>query len=466
MNRDQTETLISRFIDGVATEDEMRALSDELEQSEESRTLYFRLVRLHATLVIRGGTASGTPAVREALEENRGKAGLMTVLVTRPWLAAACFVAAALLGSFAFWLPGRLRPVAHFVELQDCRWVDRQAEVHVGDGLRKGQVVELASGTASIVFKSGAKVSLFGPVIFEITSGNSGFLTLGQMKSIADTPDSRGFTVQTRTARIVDVGTEFVASAAPDGQSRVDVTSGEVLVHLDGVKAPQRLRTGEALSVEAGRSQVMVRIESGDGTERFRFPTIESPSGEDLADASRGLASIRVVHGQLRSAVRIPSGPAELLIDGRGQSAADSPAESVFFDDDAIGMLLLDLGATISISRINTYSWHVDDHRGENRVRAVQKYALYGYAGSGAPVRMPPLLDEGWVPLTRVNSDEFFEVRQPIDRPAQQACSITSANGSIGRYRYLLWRVEPSQSPTPLRLNNTFYSEFDVYGEP
>jgi hypothetical protein len=65
-----------------------------------------------------------------------------------------------------------------------------------------------------------------------------------------------------------------------------------------------------------------------------------------------------------------------------------------------------------------------------------------------------------------VDSDEFFNVKRPIDRPAQQACSIISANGPIGRYRYLLWRVEPSQSPTPFRLNNTFYSEIDVYGEP
>ena len=68
--------------------------------------------------------------------------------------------------------------------------------------------------------------------------------------------------------------------------------------------------------------------------------------------------------------------------------------------------------------------------------------------------------------LHRVNSDDFFRVMQPIDRPAQQACSITAARGAVGRYRYLLWAVEPTQSINPLYLNNTFYAEFDVYAEP
>jgi hypothetical protein len=57
-------------------------------------------------------------------------------------------------------------------------------------------------------------------------------------------------------------------------------------------------------------------------------------------------------------------------------------------------------------------------------------------------------------------------VSVPVDRPAQQACTITGAFGAIGRYRYLLWQAEPTQTLNQLHLNNTFYAEFDVYGEP
>jgi hypothetical protein len=355
--------------------------------------------------------------------------------------------------------------VARFGGLQDVRWVAPATRFGPGDPLRPGQRVELSAGSAGITFASGAEVTLVGPCIFEVTSGNGGFLTLGQLKAVAATPASKGFTVRTRTARVVDIGTEFVAAAAPDGQSRVDVTSGEVHVHLDGASTPHRLRTGEALAIEAGRAQVLVRIEPGDGTAAFRFPTIPPPTDQDIADRSRGFATLQVVRGGLFTTAPVPSGPPDLLLDGRGQTAPDSPAESVFFGPNDSGALLLDLGRAITISQITTYSWH-QNKSVENRVRAVQKYTLFGYAGDRPPVFEGPPAESGWVPIARVDSDDFFRVMQPIDRPAQQACSITGAHGVIGRYRYLLWAVEPTQSVTKPVLDNTFYAEFDVYGQP
>jgi len=281
----------------------------------------------------------------------------------------------------------------------------------------------------------------------------------------AATPESKGFTVHTRTARVVDVGTEFVAAAAADGQSRIDVTSGEVYVVVDGVKTVHRLKTGDAFSVEAGTSKVLVRIESGTGTAAFQFRTIEPPSHQDYADASRGFAKIDVVAGSLHVTAPVPSGPVDVLLDGRGQSKADSPAESAFFDDNATGLLLLDLGQPITISKINSYSWH-QNRLIENRVRAVQKFTLFGHAGDGLLSLDGAFADHGWTQIARVNSDDFFRVVQPIDRPTQQACSITGAHGAIGRYRYLLWQAEPTQTLNLLHFNNTFYAEFDVYGEP
>jgi hypothetical protein len=161
----------------------------------------------------------------------------------------------------------------------------------------------------------------------------------------------------------------------------------------------------------------------------------------------------------------VPSGPPDLLLDGRGQTTPDSPAESVFFGPNDSGALRLDLGRAITISRINTYSWH-QSKAVENRVRAVQKFTLFGFAGDDPPMFEGAPAEAGWVPIARVDSDDFFRVMQPIDRPAQQACSITGARGTVGRYRYLLWAVEPTHSVTKPVLDNTFYAEFDVYGQP
>ena len=62
----------------------------------------------------------------------------------------------------------------------------------------------------------------------------------------------------------------------------------------------------------------------------------------------------------------------------------------------------------------------------------------------------------GWKRIARVNTDRSFQVHEPLERPAQQACSITAARGEIGRFRYLLWVTE----------GHTFFGEFDVFGSP
>jgi ferric-dicitrate binding protein FerR (iron transport regulator) len=463
MNDEERDDLISRYLAGASSDEEARRLSVELESDPEARAHYVRLARIHAVLATGRG------------QERRERAAAPAAIGQQPWAVglalAASFAGLALLLVVAWsWRSaprgGAEAPsLAQVGTLAEARWVTAAATLAPGDALRRGARVELASGTAGLRFASGAVVTLIGPCIFEVTSGNGGFLLLGQLKARAETPASKGFTVQTRTARFVDVGTEFVAAASPDGQSRVDVTAGEVDVLVDGGAAPQRLRTGQALAVEAGRGQVFVRIESGEGTAAFRFPTIEPPSAADLADRSRGRATIRVARSNLHLTAPIPSGSPERLLDGRGQSVADSPAESVFFDNNVSGALLLDLGAAHTLTKINIYSWH-QALEFENRVRAVQKYTLFGFAGDMPPPVEGPLAAAGWVPIARVNSDDFFHVMEPVDRPAQQASSITGALGPIGRYRYLLWEVQPTESRRGFFLNNTFYAEFDVYGEP
>jgi len=462
VNQDDLKSLVMRFIDGLASPDDAAALSRELESNRDARSLYLELAQLHAAL-------SATLAESLARDQTAPH-----VLHRSGWIWSTVAVAASVVLATYLYRgnesPTNTRRIsaevaANVVELNDCQWVSVDGSVLIGAGIQRGQRIELASGSASVRFKSGALVTLLGPCIFEATSSNGAFLTLGQIKVRADTAAAKGFTVSTRTARVVDVGTEFVAAAAPNGQSRVDVTSGEVYVVLEGAKTQHVLREGDALSVEAGRAQVMVRIERGDSTAAFRFPTIEPPSSNDYADQLNGRASIRVVRGELVTKTAVSSGPAEILLNGRGQPAQDSPRNSVFFDNEISGALLMDLGELVLIEKINTYSWH-QAKLAENRVRAVQKYILYGYDGE-----IPPSIDgsfeaAGWTPIARVNSDDFFRVMQPIDRPAQQACSITGAQGTIGRYRYLLWFVEPTQAIDPRYYNNTFYSEFDVYAKP
>ena len=117
----------------------------------------------------------------------------------------------------------------------------------------------------------------------------------------------------------------------------------------------------------------------------------------------------------------------------------------------------MDLGRAVSIRQINSYSWHQHNRIEDHRVRAHQGYILYGFDGDNPPpaeaIGQP---NSGWVRIARVNSDQFFQVHQKLDRPSQQACSIFASKGELGRYRFLLWDVKAP----------TFFGEIDVYETP
>jgi len=345
--------------------------------------------------------------------------------------------------------------VATIADLGDSRWMDLAVKLSAGDAVRVGQRIELSSGKVEVLFNTGARLSIVGPAIVEPLASNRVFLTFGEVNLLAETPESKGFTVVTPTSEFVDISTAFTARVSPDGLSRLNVTEGEVDVVLKGVEQAPRLRAGETLYVEPGERQIMTRIEEGDGTFAFRFPSIRPPSADDYADQARGVATIRVAQGKLKSQTG-KSGPVTVLTDGKGQSHQDAPSESAFFADGTRGSFLIDLGQEVSISRVNSYSWHQHETNESHRHRARQEFTLYGYSGDQLPDLFLPPSESGWDRIARVNSDHFFEVSTPLDRPAQQACSIAAARGEIGRYRYLLWEVN----------GRTLFGEIDVYGSP
>ena len=302
----------------------------------------------------------------------------------RPW-----FLGMFLGGGLWWWKGSQHRHaeapiVARFGELRDCRWVDANTRVEYGDAIKGGQRIELSSGSAEVLFDTGARLKIVGPAIFEARSDKGGFLTLGEVHLVAETPESKGFTIETPTSKFIDISTAFTAAVSPDGLSRVDVTDGEVDVVLAGENTAKRLRAGQTMFVEPGDQKIVTRIEAGDGTPAFHFPTIDPPSNRDFADASRGRAKIELSHGEFKPEPT-PQDPLERLNDGRGQSKPDSPSESVFFATRSGGAFLIDLGEAIPIARINTYSWHQHEEIEEHRERATQRFTLYGFAGEVAP---------------------------------------------------------------------------------
>lgn len=448
--------LAGRYLDGLASAEEGAQLEALMLGDAQLRAEFLACARTDALLRTATATAGGGDPAK-AVPQAAGRR-LRWPGILRPLAAAAVL----LLGGIwmMFHSPQSKSPpsaaVARFGVLDSCRWIDPGATAAPGDAIAAGQRIELSAGRAEVEFDSGARLTLFGPSIFEPRSRNGGFLTLGEVDVSARELGAKGFTLETPTSTFVDIGTAFSAGVSADGRSRLDVEEGIVDVVLGAPEKARRLGAGESLYVEPGERRIVTRIEAGDGTPAFRFPTIPPPSADDYADRSQGHASIRVTAGTLRRDGGRVGRVVDVLLDGAGQSKQDSPRESAYFYPEDRGAFVVDLGRAVAVRTVRSYSWHQHEAIPAHRERARQRFTLYGFAGDEAPDPGLPPEQAGWTRIARINTDESLHVRQRLDRPAQQVCAVSADAGDIGRFRYLLWEIR----------GGTFYGEIDVIAAP
>ena len=176
----------------------------------------------------------------------------------------------------------------------------------------------------------------------------------------------------------------------------------------------------------------MARIPDGDISRlRGRLPL---PAKNDAA--SRGVFSL------IRGTLDGNSAGVKVLTDGKLPREEDSPDENFFLFGK--GMLLLDLKKVTDVTRISTFSWHPQE-------RAQQVYTVYGNDQESSDH-----VDEmtGWKLIARVDTR-----RKEGDQGGFYAVSIEREGVTLGRYRYLLFKIEPTGKGAA---NHTFYSEIDV----
>ncbi len=113
----------------------------------------------------------------------------------------------------------------------------------VGTALGRGALY-LSAGLLELTYTNGVVIVLEAPARFDLRTATT--LWLGEGNVSARVPDgAQGFAVETASARIVDLGTEFGVSAKA-GSSEVHVFKGEVLV--TNPTEPNALRLTENLA--------------------------------------------------------------------------------------------------------------------------------------------------------------------------------------------------------------------------
>jgi Peptidase of plants and bacteria len=202
----------------------------------------------------------------------------------------------------------------------------------------------------------------------------------------------------------------------------------------------------QAAEPTGGIQIVIGHNDSEDASGRFKVKDVRSPAISDAANKLK----LEIVAGEADPF----GGGVDKLTDGKLPAEEDEPGENFFFQAGTDGgRLLLDLGSSINLKQINTYSWHPTS-------RGPQVYNLYASDGAGPdftarPSRGIDPLKRGWTLIAKVNTRSQFG-----SRGGQYGVSVSSSNGPLGKFRYVLFECLPTQDDDAF--GNTFYSEIDV----
>jgi streptogramin lyase/ferric-dicitrate binding protein FerR (iron transport regulator) len=236
--------------------------------------------------------------------------------------------------------------VARLTRSAGATWAQQDVPVE-GTDLKAGQELSLEQGVAEITFTTGVKVILEGPAEFELGTqskienpkskiANSCSLTLGKLFASVPT-QAHGFTVQTPTLQIVDLGTEFGVQVRTESDpivggsavptTEVVVVQGEVQILRAEVAIaqappdtrPQVLKPGQSV---ISRPNEEVRPAQVDPAKFVReVPAVEKPFAAWPADNPlRPGDIVAVCLGEQRLVKIDPrTGMQTLLASGKGE---------------------------------------------------------------------------------------------------------------------------------------------------
>jgi hypothetical protein len=201
------------------------------------------------------------------------------------------------------------------------------------------------------------------------------------------------------------------------------------------------------LSAAASPGEINVAMEHNDeasATPAFTFKKIPAASMNDAGTK----AEFVVVDGA-QDRDRIAS-----LNDGKLPAEEDAPEQNFFFIAGTDGgRLLVDLRNTTRLKQVNTYSWHPNS-------RGPQVYELYASDGQSTKFKAQPSRGVepekcGWRLIAKVDTRKKYGMDG-----GQYGVSISDSDGTIGKYRYLLFVMSRTEKEDDF--GNTFYSEIDV----
>ncbi len=261
MNTDWHD-LIQRHMAGLLDDDEATTLQDGLKTDPELRTLYLHYMNLDVALAAQAGSNATVNKMLSPPRRSETKQRT-SWLQWRPLAAAA----AVLLGMAMLWWSQR------GVEVEVVQTSDTiSGEWRTGDKVRLDHVT-MARGSVQLRLASGVLLDVVGPVELKLLDTMQVHLLSGRVTAVVP-PAARGFAVETKAGRVVDLGTRFGVATGASDSAEVHVFEGKVEVTTKQ-KHVLPLAAGEAVALDPVRG-VAARMRANEG--RFVMAAVPSTS--------------------------------------------------------------------------------------------------------------------------------------------------------------------------------------------
>lgn len=258
--------LSERYADQRLSAEETAALEAELRHSAEARAFFAKALHQRAELCFDDSWHSQSAAEPKPAQQ-------------RIWWRHAITAASAACVTFGFvWLQNsRDGSVATLIRAQQCQWAGSSLPTVEGARLKPG-MLDLIEGLAVLRFDSGAELVLEAPATVEVLDAMNCKLRRGTL--VAEVPpQAKGFSIDTKEAKVIDWGTKFGVSADDDGKYMVRVLEGLVEVEDKNVPGSKKLEKGQG--VDRGWSRSLLQPAAGETPEPSRWqPATVIDSGD------------------------------------------------------------------------------------------------------------------------------------------------------------------------------------------
>ena len=300
--------LIEKHLDGLASDQEVAELSDQLERCAETRALYLKLQQVHAFLILR---EYSIPSSSETSLQDTARIPVVEHIdqesSTRWRQIAFAIVGLFLLGMLISrsFLTVSDATIVEITSLQgDVQWTGNDGQViehlEAGQALTGGTLeTRSLESSAEFLFKDGSTIATAGGSVLTFSDRGrkeihlrSGVLSANVEKQPADQP----MLVVTPAARLEILGTRFDVVANPEA-SKVSVRHGRVRA--------TRLSDGKMVEISDGQSAIASSDTQTPFSSRNSNQFIHSWSANLERDCKQGEGRFISAMSALRTEIRL-----------------------------------------------------------------------------------------------------------------------------------------------------------------